>query len=183
MRSTAHHPSFLALATDGVGVLRARKRTNSREPEKMYSPLAIASMIAFLGRLPSASQIDLPSIDSSVQWTRRMPNLVYHSAVPTHGARRGVTLTGGATYLVVVVLAIKLACALVCDTQLALVLGEVGLLLSTLREALGQGLRVVAARQPLAEVEPLAVPHLARLEEGVDVFLSDVVRARVGLEA
>lgn len=66
MRSVAHQPSFFAFTTDGVGHLRARKRTNSREPVKIYSPFEIASMIAFFGRLPSASQIDLPSIDSSL---------------------------------------------------------------------------------------------------------------------
>ena len=66
--------------------------------------------------------------------------------VPTHGARRGVTLIGGATYLVVIVLAIELARALVGDAQLALVLWEVRRQLSALREALGQGLRVVATR-------------------------------------
>eukprot|EP00966_Prymnesium_polylepis_P300190 6937333-Prymnesium_polylepis.2 len=91
--------------------------------------------------------------------------------VPTHGARWGVTLFGGATYLVVIVLAIKLACALVGDAQLAPILWEVGRLLSTLREALGQGLRVITTRQPLAKVEPLTVLDLARLENGVDVLL------------
>ena len=49
-------------------------------------------------------------------------------------------MIGGATYLVVIVLAIELARALVGDTQLALILWEVRRLLSTLREALGQGL-------------------------------------------
>ena len=47
----------------------------------MKLPDRIASVIAFDGRLLSASQMFLPCIDSSVQCTRKMPNLVSHSAV------------------------------------------------------------------------------------------------------
>ena len=68
-------------ATAGVARAFARSRTRLREPENMKSPDRIASVIAFDGRLLSASQMFLPCIDSSVQCTRKMPNLVSHSAV------------------------------------------------------------------------------------------------------
>ena len=44
----------------------------------MKLPDRIASVIAFDGRF---AQMFLPCIDSSVQCTRKMPNLVSHSAV------------------------------------------------------------------------------------------------------
>ena len=53
----------------------------ARAGGNMKLPDRIASVIAFDGRLLSASQMFLPCIDSSVQCTRKMPNLVSHSAV------------------------------------------------------------------------------------------------------
>ena len=81
MCSIAHQPSLNDLATAGVARAFARSRTSLGEPESMKSPDRIASVIAFDGRLLSASQMFLPCIDSSVQCTRKMPNLVSHSAV------------------------------------------------------------------------------------------------------
>ena len=90
----------------------------------------------------------------------------------THSRSKAeVTLIGGVTYLVVVILAIELASALIGDAQLALVLSKVRWLLWPLAEAVGQRLRVITARQALALVKPLAMLDFASLEEGVDVLL------------